>query len=157
MTEPHRPSPQTGVLVAFAAAGYLALLVAGLGLVALWLDDDVISTPGLGPLPGFLAPGCAIGAFAALLAGALRAARPSYLQVATIALVSGAVHALVLGVAGAVSGGLGAGTAAMAEVLTGWVSPVVAIAAAIASWAAIAMRRTEARRPRWPWEDDAGE
>ncbi|MFC3399376.1 hypothetical protein ACFOEP_13265 [Microbacterium amylolyticum] len=38
------------------------------------------------------------------------------------------------------------------EVLLGWVAPVFAGAAAVASWAAIALRRTEAGKPKWPWE-----
>jgi hypothetical protein len=36
--------------------------------------------------------------------------------------------------------------------VTGWTSVTFLLAAAVAAWGAIAVRRTEARPPRWPWE-----
>ncbi|MGI6879284.1 hypothetical protein [Microbacterium sp. gxy059] len=147
--------PPILVLLAFAAFGFLALLVCGLGFASLATDEDVIATPGVWILSGYVAAGVAVAAFALLLWGALAPTRPSYLAVIGIALAVPAAHALALA-ATAVLGGSSVGVAigAAGDVLVGWVSPTVAVAAAVASWAAIAMRRTRARPPRWPWEDD---
>ncbi|MTE23549.1 hypothetical protein [Microbacterium sp. ZXX196] len=143
-----------GVLTAFATAGYLALLVAGLGVASLALDEDVIRTRGVGLVPAYVAAGAALAVFALLVRQAVARERPTYVAAAGVALASAATHALVLG-AGALldSGDLGVALGAVSEVLVGWVEPVVALTAAVAAWAAIAVRRTGAERPRWPWED----
>ena len=47
------------------------------------------------------------------------------------------------------------GTAASAAwgVLLSWFEVVIAVAAFVCAWAGIALTRTHASRPRWPWED----
>ena len=146
------PAP---ALVAFASVGYLALLVSGLGFGSLIIDDDVITTAGVSTLAAYVAAGISILAFAGFLLGPLRRDRPSFWFAASTALGATAVHALTLGVAVLVSNGdLGVVGGVLSEVLVGWVSPLILVAALVASWAAIAVRRTAAHRPRWPWEDD---
>ena len=44
------------------------------------------------------------------------------------------------------------GTAAAGQLVLGGSSAVIVGAALIAAWGAIALRRTGARAPRWPWE-----
>ncbi|WP_156758989.1 hypothetical protein [Microbacterium karelineae] len=140
-------------LVAFASVGYLALLVAGLGVASLATDSDVISTRGVGIVPAYVAAGAAIAAFALLVRGAIAAERPSYFAALGTAIGSAAAHLVVIAF-GALfeTGDLGIVLGVTREVLIGWVAPVVAGAALVAAWAAIAVRRTGAERPRWPWE-----
>ncbi len=127
-------------------------------MLSLVTDRDVIATPGLPPVPGPLAFGAAAVAFAGALWPALRADRPRYTDVILVAFASALVHlgalwifALLFGVDIAIA------TAAVAETATSWTVVVVAGAAAVAGWAAIAVRRTEAHRPKWPWERDEDE
>lgn len=153
MTAPEKLS--TPVLVAFASIGYLALLVAGLGVASAIIDDDVISTPGVSLVAAYVAAGVAIVAFALLLAGPASRERPSYWAAASTALGSAGLYTLALAAAVFVSSGdLSTTGSVLREVLVGWVVPVVLGAALVAAWAGIALRRTAASRPRWPWEDD---
>ncbi len=74
MTAPEKlPTP---MLVSFASIGYLALLVAGLGIASAIADDDIISTPGVSLVAAYAAAGAAIAAVALLLAGPVSRARP---------------------------------------------------------------------------------
>ncbi|MFL0411296.1 hypothetical protein ACH0AH_08970 [Microbacterium paludicola] len=131
----------------------MALIVFGSGMLSLATDRDVIDTPGLGPVPGPLAFGAAALAFAGALWPALRADRPRYTAVIPVALVSALVHLAALWILALVFGAdLAAATAAVGEAATSWTSAVVAGAAAVSGWAAIAVRRTAAHRPQWPWE-----
>lgn len=146
------PAP---ALVAFASVGYLALLVAGLGFGSLLIDDDVITTAGVSLIAAYVAAGISILAFAAFLLGPARRERPSYWFAGSTAIGTAAVHALMLGITALLStGDLGIVGGVLSEILVGWVSPLILGAALIASWAALAVRRTAAGRPRWPWEDD---
>lgn len=141
-------------LVAFASAGYLALLVAGLGIASLVTDSDVISTRGVGLAPAYLAAGAAILAFALLLRGSIAREQPSYMAALGTAIGSAAAHLILLAGATLVSSGdLGTTVGVVGEVLLGWVALVFFAAALVAAWAAIAVRRTRMDRPRWPWED----
>ena len=60
---------------------------------------------------------------------------------------------------GAVTTGadLAVATAVAGRIATTWFGVVVAGAALIASWGGIALVRTRAQRPRWPWEDEFDE
>jgi hypothetical protein len=49
---------------------------------------------------------------------------------------------------------LGVATAVVGGLATSWFGLVVAAAAFVSSWAGIALVRTRAQRPRWPWEDE---
>lgn len=155
-TAPQSPGGPVRPLVALglATAGFVALLIAGLGVTSLLLDAEVIGVPGLGQFPGILATALAVAGFAGSLALWLRRRHPSYLG----ALVCGAVPylAYVLGVwFGAVVAGadLAAAAAAAGAVAASWFGVVIAGAGFVSGWGGIALVRTRARRPRWPWED----
>ena len=153
MTAPEKlPTP---TLIAFASVGYLALLVAGLGIASVIADDDVISTPEVSLVAAYTAAGLAIVGFALLLLAPLSHARPSYWSAVSTGVGSAGLYVIALGIGVLLSSGeLSLVAAVLREVLLGWVVPVVLGSALIAAWAAIAMRRTAASRPRWPWEDE---
>ncbi|WP_345752686.1 hypothetical protein [Microbacterium rhizophilus] len=139
-------------------AGFVALVVFGSGMLSLATDRDVIATPGMGLVPGPLAFGAAALAFAGALWPALRAERPRYTAVIAVALISALVHLAALWILALVFGAdVVTATAAVGEAATTWTSAVVAGSAAVTGWAAIAVRRTAAHRPQWPWERDEDE
>lgn len=145
----------TPALVSFASVTYLALVVAGLGFGSLIIDDDVITTTGVSLIAAYVAAGISILAFAGFLVGPARRERPSYWFAGSTAIGTAAIHALTLGLAALFStGDLGIVGGVLSETLTGWVAPMILVAALISSWAALAVRRTAAGRPRWPWEDE---
>jgi len=143
------------VAVAFAVVGYFALLVAGFGLTSLYTDTEVLAVPGLGPLPGVLGVAFSTVAVVVALWSAVRRPRPSY-GAAFVAAVA-ALLAYLIGVGlGAVIGGSDAATAlaAVGGFATSWFALILAALAFVAGWAGIALVRTRASRPRWPWERD---
>lgn len=144
------------VAIVFALAGYLALIVFGFGLVSLVGDTDVIAAAGFGVLPGVVGVAGAVLALAGVLTAALRMPHPSY-----YAALWGAAAAYLGYLAGvwvpAVAGGIDPVLAAavVGRLAIGWWGLIVALGAFVSAWAAVALRRTHARRPRWPWERDA--
>lgn len=144
--------------LAFALIGYVALVIAGLGLVSLGTDQDVIAARGSGQLPGILGVVLACGGFAGILWVHIRRGHPSFW--AALWIGAGALLAYLFGV------GLGVlletqdvATAAsvIAHIATTWFGVVIAGAAVVAGWCGIALVRTRAQRPRWPWEHDEQE
>ncbi|MEU1971661.1 hypothetical protein ABZ477_08385 [Microbacterium sp. NPDC019599] len=152
-------APQPGhvrplVALGFATAAFVALLIFGLGMLSLLLDEDVIAVPGLGQLPGIVATIAATGAFALSLWIALRRQHPP-LRGAVVTAVATAL-AYPAGVwFGALLADEALGDAARAAggVFLSWFEVVIALAALACSWGGIALVRTDASRPRWPWED----
>lgn len=147
-----------GLAVVFATTGYLALVVMSLGVTSLITDEDVISTRGLGPVPGILATAATVIAFALSLWIAVRHRHPSFWSTAWITASSFLAYlvALWLGALIAESGpAVAVGVAA--RIATTWFGVVLVAAAAVAGWSGIALVRTRARRPRWPWESDEDE
>lgn len=152
--EPVRPAVALGLTL----VGFLALVIAGLGIVGLITDQDVIATPGLGQLPGIagiVVTGCA---FALSLWLALRGSDPSFWNALWVAvscflayLIGVAAGILIAGADPAVAAGVAG------RIATGWFGLVVTLAALVSAWSAIALVRTSARRPRWPWENDEGQ
>lgn len=135
--------------------GFVALVVFGSGMLSLATDRDVIATPGMSPVPGPLAFGVGALAFAGTLWPVLRADRPRFTTVVVVALASALAQLAALWILALVFGAdVATATAAVAGEVTGWTSAVVAGSAAVAAWAAIAVRRTAAHQPRWPWERD---
>ena len=137
----------------FAAVGYLALLIAGFGLLSLLSDAEVLAVSGLGQLPGAVGVAASVVAFTIATAALVRRAHPSFGGVVVIVLM--AFLAYLAGVlAGAVLAGVDATrvVAAIGAFSTSWFAVVLASAALVAGWAAIALVRTRAGRPRWPWE-----
>lgn len=153
---PRGPEP-AGVSAVLAlvltTVGFFALAVFGLGALTVATDTDIIAVPGLGQLPGVIGMTVAVGAFALGLGGALRRQHPTFLSVPVIALSVGLAHlvAVWIGVAAA-SGDLIVATAVAGDLVRGGASAVLLLAAAVAAWAGVALRRTRAERPRWPWE-----
>ncbi|WP_141892540.1 hypothetical protein [Microbacterium kyungheense] len=169
-------SVRPAVALAFATIGFAALTIFGLGMVSLATGEDVIATPGLGQIPGIVGMILAVLAFAGGLwasigrAGERRdavtpatsvAARdpaasrgPSFWGVvwttaaAFLAYIGGVWVAAV-----ATGADLGVATGVAGRLATSWFGAVVAGAAFVSAWAGIALVRTRARRPRWPWED----
>ncbi|KJL26005.1 hypothetical protein RL72_01214 [Microbacterium azadirachtae] len=134
---------------------FFALTIMGLGVLSLFAEHDIISVPRLGQLPGVVGMVLAVLVFALALWVVLADARPSF--VATVFLALGAALVHLGGVWGAaVAEGAGAvgATAAAGQLVLGGASAVIVVAALLAGWVAIALRRTAARAPHWPWEKD---
>ncbi|MFK4761888.1 hypothetical protein ACI3KS_13205 [Microbacterium sp. ZW T5_45] len=159
--DPRRPeSAGVSVVLAlvFAVIGFFALAVFGLGAVSLVTDAEIIAVPGLGPLPGVLGMLAAMLGFVAALARALQRVRPRFASVPVIALVAALVHLAVVWLCVLIAtGGVVTATVVAGDLVTGGASAVVLVAAAVAGWGGIALRRTRAQHPRWRWERDDDE
>lgn len=146
------------VALAFATVAFIALLIFGLGMLSLFLDEDVIAVPGLGQVPGIAGTVLATALFAAALWTTVRRPHPSF--VGALWCTIGAFLGYVVGVFfGAVFTGadLAAAAAAFGGVAASWFGVIVAAAGLVAGWGGIALVRTRASRPRWPWEDEFDE
>lgn len=138
-----------------ATVGFFALAVFGLGALSVATDADIIAVPGLGPVPGVSGMLVAMGAFALSLWTGLRRVQPSFLSAVTIALMSALAHLVAVWAAVLFAAGdLITATTVAGDLVRGGASVVILLAAAIAGWAGIALRRTRAQQPRWPWERD---
>lgn len=143
------------VAAAFPTAAYGALLICVLGFVTLWNDAPVIDVGGVGVVPVMLAAVAAVAAFFLVLLRALRPVRPAYTVVIAVALAATLVHLAALWLLSVAFGAdAAASTAAAAASVAGWSSPSFVLLAVVCAWAGVALRRTEAGRPRWPWERD---
>jgi len=137
----------------FATVGFAALAICGFGFTSLLTNTDVLSAPDLGQGAGIAAMLLSGVVFAGTEYGAVRRRRypaAAWVMIATIA-------AYLLGVV--VGGVLGGADAAAAlgvagEFALSWYALVLGATAAAAAWAGIALHRTRARRPEWPWERD---
>ncbi|MFY9711949.1 MAG: hypothetical protein WAK00_00615 [Microbacterium sp.] len=137
---------------------FFALTVFGLGAMSVATDSDIIAVPGLGQSPGIAGMLAAIAAFVTTLRGALRRRHPSFLSAPVTALMTALVHLIGVWFAVLVStGDLVIATAVTGGLVQGGPSLVILVAAAIAAWGGIALRRTRAEHPRWPWERDEDE
>ncbi|MCT1479767.1 hypothetical protein [Microbacterium sp. p3-SID336] len=144
--------------VVLATIGFFALAVFGLGALSVATDRDIIAVPGLGQVPGVVGMVVAVVAFALTLAGTLRARRPSFVSTIVIALMPTLLHLATVWVAVlSAAGSYVVATAVAGDLVRGGASAVILLAAAIAGWSGIALRRTRAEHPRWPWERDEDE
>ncbi len=155
MTEGERqtggPAPNALVVVAFGAAAFVAFAIAGLGLLSLFVDADVIEEPGLGPVPGIVGFAGAIVAWVALMAPALPR-RPGVGASLLAGLTAGAAYTVgvLLGVIG-VGGDPAVALGVAGRLVAVGFSAVIALAGLLAGvGAAVAVRTSD--RPRWPWE-----
>jgi len=143
------------VAVALTLVAFIALIVFGLGMVSLVTESDVIEAPGFGVLPGVVGGAVAGAAYAGVTAAALRAAHPSYLTALWAAIACYLAYVIGVWLAAVVGGVAPAvATAAAGRLAVGWWGVIIAAAAFVCAWSAVALRRTRARRPRWPWERD---
>lgn len=141
-----------------ATTGFFALAVFGLGAVSVATDTDIISVPGLGQGPGVTGMLIALLVFALMLGLTLRGPRPSYVASLAISLATALGHLVGVWVAVLIgTGGLVTATAVAGDLVRGGPSAVLIVAAAIAAWSGIALRRTRSERPRWPWEREEEE
>ncbi|PCE14645.1 hypothetical protein AUC47_02840 [Microbacterium sp. SZ1] len=141
-----------------ATIGFFALAVFGLGALSVATDADIIAVRGLGQIPGVVGMLGALVAFALMLWSSLRREHPSFLSVPATALATALSHLIVLWAAVLVArGDLVIATAVAGDLVRGGASAVLLVAAAIAAWAGVALRRTRSGRPRWPWEDEDSE
>jgi len=154
--EPGAPGPVRPLAaLAYGTAGFVALVIAGLGLTSLITDAEVIAVPGLGALPGAAGLAAATAAFTTVTWLIVRVPHPAY--GATAAVVPAVYLAYLAGVwLGAVVGGTDPARAAAAAggFATSVFAVVLVAAAFVCAWAAAALVRTRASRPRWPWEGD---
>ncbi|MDQ4214185.1 hypothetical protein [Microbacterium capsulatum] len=140
-----------------AVAIFFSLAIMGLGVLSLYTDQDIISVPRLGQLPGIVGMGLAVIVFALVLWRVLAELHPSFVASVFLALSAAIVHlGGVWGTAVAEGSGAVRATAAAGHLVLGGASAVIVLAALVAAWIGIALRRTAARAPRWPWEKDEG-
>lgn len=141
--------------LALTTVGFFTLAIAGLGLVSLATDADVLAVPGLGQIPGATGLVAAGAAYAASVWRMLRIARPRYSGAVWVTLIGYLVYGAATGFAAlVVTGRAATAFAVTGALLVGWPGLVVAASAAVAAWSAVALVRTRASRPRWPWERD---
>lgn len=150
---PRSDGVRPAVALALATISFFALLIAGLGVLSLLLNQDVIGVRGLGPVPGVTGTVLAVAAFAAALWAAIRR-RPSYLGALACAVAAFLAYAMGVWLGAAFSGAdLAAAAAAAGGVAASGFGVVIAVAALLAGWGGVALVRTRSDRPRWPWED----
>lgn len=153
-------SPGVSVILALVLAtiSFFALAVFGLGAVSIATDSDIIAVPGLGQLPGAIGMLAAVVAFALSLWSSLRRTQPSFVSAPAVALAAALAHLVVvwIGVIAA-SGDIIVATVVAGDLVRGGASAVLLVASAIAAWGGIALRRTRARHPQWPWEREEDE
>lgn len=149
-----RPSVTPPVALAFGTIGFFALLIAGFGMLSLLTGAEVVAVPGLGPLPGAFAVAFAVIAFVLATWAVVRRPEPGYGGVVLVVVATFLAYLLGL-LVGAMFGGidLARALAAAGAFATSWFAVVLASTALIAGWTAVALVRTRAGRPRWPWED----
>lgn len=156
MTTPGSPaSPSRRLAIsAFGAVTFVALVIAGLGMLSLLTESDVIAVEGLGQVPGVVAVVVALLGWLAVIAPATR--RRFGVGTALVAgLTAGLCHVLTVLVATTVSGGdpaLAAGVAG--RLISGGFAPVVAGAGLLAGTGAAVLRRSGSGTAQWPWEKD---
>ncbi|WP_255218149.1 hypothetical protein [Microbacterium resistens] len=133
---------------------FFALAIAGLGFLSLFTETDLIVVAGLGQLPGIVGMVLAVTVFAVVLRIVLRPPRPSFVPSVFLALGTTLAHLAGVWIAALVEGaGIAPATAAVGQLVLGGASAVIAVAALVAAWGGIALRRTRSGRPRWPWEE----
>jgi small-conductance mechanosensitive channel len=144
--------------VALATISFFALAVFGLGALSVATDADIIAVRDLGQAPGVIGMLAAVVSFALMLWSTLRRGDPSYVATIAIALVTGLVHLATVWIAVLVgTGSIVLATAVAGDLVRGGASAILLLAALIAAWGGIALRRTRAEHPRWPWERDEDE
>lgn len=167
------------VALAFATIGFGALAIFGLGMATLFTGEAVIAAPGLGFVPGAAGFVCAMLAFAGVLWASIGRAdvaatqitagdpgrpraggsrHPSYWGSAWAAVVCFVAYVGGVWLAALFTGtDLAVATGVAARLATSWFGLVIAVVAFVCAWSGIALVRTRARRPRWPWEDEFDE
>jgi uncharacterized membrane protein len=141
-------------ILAFALVAFVALLIFGLGVVSLALDEAVISQPGMTQAPGIVGTILSMLGFAAV-------AYPALLRRSGVAMAVLTGLASVFGyVAGVAIGGLFSGIDPLRAIgvagalAISWPAAVVFVASAVCAAAALVVGRARPGTARWPWERD---
>lgn len=143
------------VALVFATVLFLALIIGGVGILSLYRDEEPISAPGFGILPGALGVIVSAGAFAAVIWAVLRRPHPSFWGALWTAAASFLAYLAAIVVFGAASSDDPLLAVAVAgRLVTQGFAIVVAASALVCGWGAIALVRSHGGRPRWPWEDE---
>jgi hypothetical protein len=151
-------SVRPAAALAYSTIGFAALVIFGFGMTSLALNEDVIAVPGLGQSHGVVGVVCAVSAFAASTWIAVRRPHPSYWSSCWTAVAVLVAYLAGLWITALVTGADPvAATSAVAGVATSWFAVVLVAAALVAGWCGVALVRTQASRPRWPWEHDEDE
>jgi len=141
--------------VALASISFFALAVFGLGALSVATDTDIIAVPDLGQAPGVIGMAVAVVVFALMLWSTLRRRRPSYVATIAIALLAALAHLVAVWITVLIgSSNLVIATAVAGDLVRGGASAVLVGVGLIAAWGGIALRRTRAEHPRWPWENE---
>lgn len=149
------------VVAAFAGALYLALLVAGFGMLSLLLNRDVIDDPDAGPIAGPVMAGVSVAiVFGCMLVIALRVPKDKQRVAPVTAFLVGLAAYFFFAVAGGVLLGAGRGDPLgfVLSLGTQLLSPFAFAAGALAFvvlllyMIVIASQVGDRGRPRWPWE-----
>jgi hypothetical protein len=145
-----------GLAALLTGSGFVALLIAGFGMLSLLTDAEVLPVAGLGQSPGAVGVIGAVVAYVATAWLSVRGPRPSYAGVVVIVVATFLAYLLGVLVGGVFSGVDAArAVAAVGGFATSWFAVVLASTALLAGWTAVALVRTRAGRPRWPWEREA--
>ena len=143
--------------MALATISYFALAVFGLGALSVATDTDIIAVPDLGQAPGVIGMAVAVVVFGLMLWSTLRRHRPSYVATIAISLLAALAHLIAVWLVVLTGSGIVLATAVVGDLVRGGASAILVAAGLIAAWGGIALRRTRAEHPRWPWERDEEE
>ncbi|MGZ0711787.1 hypothetical protein ACWPKO_25980 (plasmid) [Coraliomargarita sp. W4R53] len=139
--------------LALTTISFVALLIFGFGMTSLLLDEDVISVPGLGQIPGVVAVLASMGAFALTLWIGIRDVAPTYWRAVWTAVAAFVAYVVALWASAVLaSSDVAVATSAASDWSTSWFGVVVLAAGAVCGWSGVALVRTRAARPEWPWE-----
>lgn len=134
---------------------FFALVVLGFGILTFVSDRDVIAVPGLGQAPGILGMLAALIAFVGTSRTTLMPDRPTYPPVVVTTLATSLAHLVVVWMAVLIAGhGFVTATSVAGDLIRYGPTMILFFAAAIAAWSGVALRRTRAKSPQWPWERD---
>ena len=138
-----------------STVSFFALAIVGLGALSFATDADIITVPGLGQGPGIVGMAVGVAVFAGVEWAAVRIARSLYRSVWVTALATALSHLVAVALCALVVAGDPVTALAVAgDLVTGGASAVVLLAAAVAAWGGVALRRTRAQHPTWPWEEE---
>lgn len=161
MTDPRRPQPSgvsAWMALGMATILFFALVVLGFGIITFFTDRDIIATSGLGQVPGILGMLAALIAFIATLRTTLVPPRPAYPPVLLTALATPLAHLFIVWIAVLIAGhGFVTATSVAADLVRYGSTLILFASAAVSAWTGVALRRTRAHRPQWPWEGEDNE
>lgn len=152
-----RGDQPAGVSVVMAlvigAASFVSLTILGLGMLSYFADIDIITVPGLSMWPGIAGMALAVLAFVLMLRSLLARRHPSFPPVVFVGLVAALTHLVAVWLGALIGGvGLAPAAAAVSQLVVQGSSLVVLVTAIVGAWIAVALRRTTASAPHWPWE-----